>query len=146
LEKSIGYKIYKTSKAFHKSFDLELRDKVGITLSQCKVINVLISFNGITQKEIADKLELEAPSIIPLIDKMEELKLLERRSDPNDRRLNRIYLTKKASALIDPMYECSIALLRMSTKGLSQEKLDLIQDGLEKIIQNLVSNYKLDNF
>ena len=90
FENSIGYKVYRTSRAFQKAFDLELRDKVGLTLSQWRVINVLISFNAITQKEIADKLELEAPSLIPMIDKLQYLELIERRSDPKDRRINRI--------------------------------------------------------
>ena len=68
FDNSIGYKVYRTSRAFQKTFDLELRKNVSLTLSQWRVINILISFNGITQKEIADKLELEAPSLIPMID------------------------------------------------------------------------------
>ncbi|HJT84374.1 MAG TPA: hypothetical protein VJ697_07815 [Nitrososphaeraceae archaeon] len=42
------------SRVFQKAFDLELRHKVDITLSQWRVINILVSFNGITQKEIVD--------------------------------------------------------------------------------------------
>ena len=68
FDNSIGYKVYRTSRAFQKAFDLELRKNVSLTLSQWRVINILISFNGITQKEIADKLELEAPSLIPMME------------------------------------------------------------------------------
>ena len=111
FDNSIGYKVYRTSRAFQKAFDLELYHKVGMTLSQWRVINVLVSFNGITQKEIADKLELEAPSLIPMIDKLQSLELVERRSDPKDRRINRIYLTKKAESLYESMHECGLSII-----------------------------------
>ncbi|HJT84373.1 MAG TPA: MarR family transcriptional regulator [Nitrososphaeraceae archaeon] len=44
-------------------------------------------------------MELEAPSLIPIIDKLQSLELVERKSDPKDRRINKIHLTKKAESL-----------------------------------------------
>ena len=146
FDNSIGYKVYRTSRAFQKSFDLELRHKAGMTLSQWRVINVLVSFNGITQKEIADKLELEAPSLIPIIDKLQSLELVERRSDPKDRRINRIYLTQKAENLYETMYECGISIIKSATKGIKEDQLNLVNKYLDIIINNLINNYNLENF
>ena len=53
---NIGFIVNRTAKAFAKAFDTELRDKVGVTFSQWKVIVMLVNQNGLTQKEIADKL------------------------------------------------------------------------------------------
>ncbi len=145
FDNSIGYKVYRTSRVFQKAFDLELRHKVGMTLSQWRVINVLVSFNGITQKEIADKLELEAPSLIPMIDKLQSLELVERRSDPKDRRINRIYLTKKAESLYESMHECGISIIKSATKGINQDQLNLIIKYLDMIIHNLINNYNVEN-
>ncbi len=138
--------MYKTSRVFQKAFDLELRDKVGLTLSQWRVINILVYFNGITQKEIADKLELEAPSLIPMIDKLQSLDLVERRSDPKDRRINRIYLTKKSESLYESMHECGLSIIKSATKGIDQQQLNLIIKYLDTIINNLISGYNLENF
>jgi MarR family transcriptional regulator, transcriptional regulator for hemolysin len=146
FDNSIGYKVYRTSRAFQKAFDLELRHKVGMTLSQWRVINVLISFNGITQKEIADKLELEAPSLIPMIDKLQSLGLIERRSDPKDRRINRIYLTKKAESLYESMHECGLSIIKSATKGIEHDQLNLVIKYLDMITNNLINNYNLENF
>lgn len=146
FDNSIGYKVYRTSRVFQKAFDLELRHKVGMTLSQWRVINILVSFNGITQKEIADKLELEAPSLIPMIDKLQSLELVERRSDPKDRRINRIYLTKKAESLYESMHECSLSIIKSATKGINQDQLNLVIKYLDMIIHNLINNYNLENF
>jgi MarR family transcriptional regulator for hemolysin len=146
FDNSIGYKVYRTSRAFQKAFDLELVHKVGMTLSQWRVINVLVSFNGITQKEIADKLELEAPSLIPIIDKLQSLELVERRSDPKDRRINRIYLTKKAESLYESMHECGLSIIRSATKEIEQDQLNLVIKYLDMITNNLINNYNLENF
>ena len=146
FDNSIGYKVYRTSRAFQKAFDLELRHKVGMTLSQWRVINVLVSFNGITQKEIADKLELEAPSLIPIIDKLQSLELVERKSDPKDRRINRIYLTKKAESLYESMHDCGLSIIRSATKEIEQDQLNLVIKHLDMITNNLINNYNLENF
>ena len=146
FDNSIGYKVYRTSRAFQKAFDLELRKNVCLTLSQWRVINILVSFNGITQKEIADKLELEAPSLIPMIDKLQSLELVERRSDPKDRRINRIYLTKKAESLYESMHECGLSIIKSATKGIDQDQLNIVTKYLDMIVHNLINNYNLDNF
>ncbi len=146
FDDSIGYKIYRTSRAFQKAFDLELREKVGLTLSQWRVINTLTFSNGITQKEIANILELEAPSLIPMIDKLQSLELVERKSDPKDRRINRIHLTKKAKSLYDSMYECGLSIIKSATKGIDNDQLNLVNKYLDIVMHNLVDNYNLDIF
>lgn len=55
-ENHIGRKIILASKTIQHAFDLELRNKVGITLAQWRAINILTTENGITQREIAEKL------------------------------------------------------------------------------------------
>ena len=146
FDNSIGYKVYRTSRAFQKAFDLELRKNVSLSLSQWRVINILISFNGITQKEIADKLEVEAPSLIPIIDKLQKIELVERRSDPKDRRINRIYLTKKTESLYESMHECGLSIIKLATKGIDQDQLNIVIKYLDTIINNLINNYNLENF
>lgn len=146
FDNSIGYKVYRTSRAFQKAFDLELRKNVSLTLSQWRVINILISFNGITQKEIADKLELEAPSLIPMIDKLQSLELVERRPDPKDRRINRIYLTKKAESLYESMHECGLSIIKSATNGIDQDQLNIVTKYLDMIVYNLINIYNLDKF
>ncbi|HET9773657.1 MAG TPA: MarR family transcriptional regulator [Nitrososphaeraceae archaeon] len=106
--------------------------------SQWRVINILTSFNGITQRQIADKLELEAPSLIPTIDKLESLELVSRRPDLKDRRINRIYPTKKAESLYESMHECGLSIIKSATKGIDQDQLKLVIKYLDKIINNLI--------
>ena len=54
FENSIGFIVNRTAKTFVKALDSELREKVGVTFGQWKVIVMLVNQNGLTQKEIAD--------------------------------------------------------------------------------------------
>ena len=68
---------------------------------------MLVDQDGLTQKEIAERLGLEGPTLIPIIDKMEKDNLVIRRVDSSDRRNNRIYRTEKANELWSEMVKCS---------------------------------------
>jgi MarR family transcriptional regulator for hemolysin len=85
FQNNIGFIVNRTAKAFVKALDYELREKVGVTIGQWKVIVILVNQNGLTQKEIADRLGLEGPTLIPIIDKMEKEGLVVRKEDPSDR-------------------------------------------------------------
>lgn len=60
FENSIGFIINSVAKAFVRALDSELREHTGVTIGQWKVMVMLVRQNGLTQKEIADRLNLEA--------------------------------------------------------------------------------------
>ncbi|HEY7079279.1 MAG TPA: MarR family winged helix-turn-helix transcriptional regulator [Nitrososphaeraceae archaeon] len=140
-ENNIGFIVNRTARAFVKTFDTELRNKVGITFGQWKVIITLINQNGLTQKEIADKLGLEGPTLIPIIDKMEKEGLVIRKIDANDRRNNRIYHTEKANALWDKMLECALKIRQIAVKDIPEQSIAIMRDVLDKIWLNLRTEY-----
>src|ERR671931_2624587 len=137
FESSIGFIVNRTAKAFVKALDSELRKKVGLTFGQWKVIVMLVNQNGLTQKEIANRLGLEGPTLIPIIDKMEKDGLVVRRVDSSDRRNNRIYRTEKADALWDRKVECATKVTQISIKDISEDNVSIMRNALEKIWQNL---------
>jgi MarR family transcriptional regulator for hemolysin len=98
---------------------------------------MLVNENGSTQKEIADRLGLEGPTLIPIIDKMEEERLVVRKVDPADRRNNRIYRTEKADELWDRMIECAQKIREVSLRGIPKQDINVMRKVLEKISQNL---------
>jgi len=57
-----------------------------VTIGQWKVMVMLVRQDGFTQKEIVDRLYLKAPTLIPIIDRIEKHEQLERKVDPNNRR------------------------------------------------------------
>jgi MarR family transcriptional regulator, transcriptional regulator for hemolysin len=141
FQNNIGFIVNKTAKAFVKALESELREKVGATVGQWKVMVMLINQDGLTQKEIAERLELEGPTIIPIIDKMEKDDLVVRKVDPSDRRNNKIYRTEKANELWNEMLKCATKVRQVSLKDIPEVNIDITKKVLEHIYQNLRNQF-----
>ena len=138
-ENSIGLVVYSASKIFQKAFDLELRNKIGITITQSKIIFTLYLHSGLTQRELADKIGVESPTLVPIIDKMEEDGYVQRKLDPQDRRIKRVYTTSKTDLLWDSMMECATQLRKVSTKEVSEQEIKSALEVIKKITENLTT-------
>lgn len=139
---SIGFIVKSTAKAFESAFDQQLRRKADITVAQSRVIGTLaLVKDGMTQKEIANTIGIEAPTIVPIIDKLEEQGIVIRKLDHNDRRNNLIFLTGKSEAKWELIIECALELEKASRQGLREEELETIKKTLRKIAQNVTDLY-----
>ncbi len=65
----------------------------GLTYPRARALWRLAERPGIAQTELACELELEQPTMVRLLDRMEEHGLIERRPSPVDRRVKLIALT-----------------------------------------------------
>src|SRR5262245_781859 len=55
----------------------------------------------LSMRELAERLYLDPSNLTALVDKLEDLGLVERQADAGDRRVKRLVITKKGSALAD---------------------------------------------
>lgn len=136
-ENSIGFVIYSASKMMQKAFDLELLNKTGINLVKSKVIFALKMQSGPTQRELAEKIGVESPTLVPIIDKMEQDGYVKRKHDSKDRRIKRIYATAKADSMWDSMMECTAQIRKTSTKDISEHEIKFALDVVKKMTENL---------
>ena len=139
---STGYIVKSTAKAFESAFDQQLRRKADITVAQSRVIGTLaLVKDGMTQKEIANTVGIEASTIVPIIDKLEEQGIVIRKLDHNDRRNNLIFLTGKSEPKWELIIECALELEKASRQGLREEELETTKRTLRKIAQNVTDLY-----
>ena len=136
-ENSFGFVIYSASKMMQKAFDLELRNKTGINLVQSKVIFALNMQSGPTQRELADKIGVESPTLVPIIDKMEQDGYVKRKLDSKDRRIKRIYATAKADSMWDSMMECAAQIRKTAIQDLSESEIKSALGVVKKMTENL---------
>jgi MarR family transcriptional regulator for hemolysin len=139
---NLGFIVKSTAKVFESAFDQQLRRQADITVAQSRVIGTLaLVKNGMTQKEIASTIGIEASTIVPIIDKLEEQGIVIRRSDHHDRRNNMIFLTGKSEAKWELIIKCALDLEKASLQGLSEEELEITKRTLRKIAQTVASLY-----
>jgi len=73
---------------------------------------------------------------VPLIDDMEERGLVERRSDPQDRRNHALYLTAKAGRLMGQLNDVAVAHEEALCAGLGPKERRQLVALLQKVAAN----------
>ncbi|WP_114947514.1 MarR family winged helix-turn-helix transcriptional regulator [Microvirga calopogonii] len=84
--------LWKISRKMRTLFDARVRAQ-GLTLPRARALIFLGKKEGMTQTELADALEIEGPTLVPLLDSLEKQGLIERRPVDGDRRAKQIALT-----------------------------------------------------
>ena len=136
LQESIGLMLKTSAKAWEKAADIELRKRFGLIGAQWKIIVILSMKEGITQKHIADMAFVEAPTLVPIIDKMEKENYITRQSDPSDRRNNLIFMTKKSKDIVDSIIDCIVEIRNMGLAKISKKDMEIAKKVLEQITVN----------
>ncbi|WP_457093423.1 MarR family winged helix-turn-helix transcriptional regulator [Microvirga sp. P5_D2] len=84
--------LWKLSRKMRTLFDARVRAE-GLTLARARALMLLAKKDCMTQTELADALEIEGPTLVPLLDGLERQGLIERRPVDGDRRAKHIALT-----------------------------------------------------
>lgn len=108
-----------------------------MTMSQGWVLVHLLRESGLKQSELAERLEVATVTTSKLIDRLEARGYVERRSDPEDRRSNRIYATPQAKALVKVMTQTITEVDQIANQGISAQELETALSVLHKMRANL---------
>ena len=92
----------KTSKALRVAADAAVQ-RHGLRLGQDHLLAALWEQDGRTPGEIAAAVNVTTPAVTKLATRMAESGLMERRPDPHDHRLVRLWLTDAGRALREPI-------------------------------------------
>jgi DNA-binding MarR family transcriptional regulator len=103
-ELRLGFLVHDVSRLRRNVVDRVLKP-LGVTRSQWWVLAFMSRKDGMSQVALADDLDLGKVALGGLIDRLETAGLVERRPDEVDRRVKRVFLTKKGSGLIKRIRE-----------------------------------------
>lgn len=107
-----------------------------LTLSEFRIVGILMGEEqGYSQKQLAEKLNISAPSLSVSITNLEFKNWIERISDEHDLRVKRIKISAQAdfAAISQLIY----SLEKQVTKGISEKDLKTTLLVLEKITLNI---------
>jgi len=77
----------------------------GIPPAQMFCLREVAHNPGITQRDLAEKLNVSRPTLTVMLHKMEKAGLIDRRADESDQRFTRIYLGAEGASVHDEMHE-----------------------------------------
>lgn len=123
----------------HKCSSTELA-RFGITPGQPRILNYLSAHNGCIQREFSENCDLEPATVTNILVIMEKSGLVQRTSDPGNRRVQHVFLTEKGSqtqqqvqAVFSSLEDDCFAGFTPAEMELSVQFLNRIYDNLKKI-------------
>jgi len=138
LDESLGYIVRKTSLSFQNWFKRTAKSKgLDITPEQWGALCRLWEEEGQSQRELNDKLPQGITNTSRILDGLEKRQLVIRKTDPNDRRVFRIYLTKKGREIKERLIPIGKEGIEIATKGCSEREIKIVKKILNQICEKL---------
>lgn len=136
LPETIGYALAHVCKLHRQRAGL-LLEEVGLHVGQEMMLCVLWERDGMTQTELADALRIQPATVTNALQRMEREGFVERRSDAQDHRRTRVYVTEKGR-LIEAAIRAQWHQLEDASFGdLSVEERVLLRRLLWQVYENL---------
>ena len=104
-----------------------------MTRAQWVLVLKLARHPGLSQKDLAEILEVEPMSVARLTDRLASRGLVERRADPKDRRIWRLHLTAKAEPVLRDIEAQRAELAGQVLRDLPDSMAAIISEGLNRM-------------
>jgi DNA-binding MarR family transcriptional regulator len=134
----MAYLLAKTGRTLRLQIAREVENMFHI--NQEMVLVHLWEQEGLTQSELADRIDVDVSTLTKALQRMERSHLVHRRPDTDDGRVSRVYLTERGRALEQPIVALWQELDARAFAGLTPVERDLLRRVLVQVRQNLVDD------
>lgn len=124
----------------HRQFGRVLQQRIselGLTLGTWYFLRALWEEDGLSQRELSQRIGTMEPTTVSALNAMERLGLVRRERDPHDKRRRRVYLTDHGRSLKDEALGLLGALDRQALRGFSSAEVGQLHALLESVSENL---------
>jgi DNA-binding MarR family transcriptional regulator len=135
---SIGYLLRDNARRILGDLTAHLEPH-GITLPQYFVLRELWREEGLTQREIANRVGVLEPTMVTTLDALERLALIVRERSTTDRRKTHIQLTAQGRTLRDTLQGYAASVLDRALAGIGDDEIAALRRTLHRIKANLES-------
>jgi DNA-binding MarR family transcriptional regulator len=108
-------------------------NQLGLSPAQAGFLRMVAAVPGRSQKELAEDLGMPPSRFVPFADELDQKGLIERRKNPDDRRLHALYLTEAGRRLLGEVAKAGMAHEQQVCAGLSPDEHDQLLDLLLRI-------------
>ncbi|WP_343564658.1 MarR family winged helix-turn-helix transcriptional regulator [Kiloniella sp. b19] len=132
-EQSAGFLINHLARLFASALQQRIQP-LGIVTGQFPILLELWEEDGVTQRQLLEKLDIEQATLANTLTRMQRDGLIIRTKHPLDARAQQIWLTDKAAAIREEAYQAAFQVNTAALSGLKQEEQELFLDLMRRII------------
>lgn len=123
---------------FQKELLARLKD-TGLTIGQPKILDYLKDHDGAGQKDIARGCHIEPGTLTTLLNRMEDIGLVERRTLNGNRRSLYVFLTEKGKQQVALVTEAFSAMEEEAFRGISETECEILMRLMHQVYENISS-------
>jgi MarR family transcriptional regulator for hemolysin len=138
FQSSIGYWLCMCSHAYERAMNEELTAQ-GITYRQCQVLAWLALEGEQSQVELAQRMNIEPPTLVRVLDRMERDGLVSRTGCVDDRRRKMIKPLPKAKPIWKKIIASAEIVRSRAIEGLSKQEVATLKKLLARMQLNLTA-------
>jgi DNA-binding MarR family transcriptional regulator len=135
-EENLCFLVVEVSRLMRREFYDRLEGS-RLTQSQARALKHIAHNEGLKQRDLAEILEIQPITLARLVDQLEEMKLVERRPDPTDRRAYRLHVRPAAAPHIKAIDNVAEEIRAHALEGLNTNERAAAVAALQKIRDTL---------
>ncbi len=135
-QESLGYQVNHLARLMAQALR-ERIESMGVAPGQFAQLLALYEEDGLTQRELCERVRIEQPTMASTLRRMERDGLVERVPDPADGRSARVLLTDRSRRLEKDLVAAARTVNCDATRGLSRTETSTLMGSLTHVIANL---------
>jgi MarR family transcriptional regulator for hemolysin len=140
-ELSLGFSIVDLARLFRRRFERAVaRSGLDITAGEARTLMHLNLASPVRQAALAERMLVEPMSLSNVLDRLEARGLVERRTDPDDRRAKLVTMTKTATPMVAKLAEISARVREQATEGLGEGEIAAVRRAIAIMRGNLCAD------
>ena len=143
FEESVGYWLLTTSHLYQRTLNEQLAPQ-GVTFRQCQVLGLLVLHGPVSQTELAERMGIEPPTLVGILDRMQRDGWVRRDACPDDRRKKLIHPLEAAEPIWSKIVATGRRVRAQAAQGLSAEQLETLKQLLSVVRNNLGDKLPVD--
>lgn len=139
----IGLLLTRTAKVVSRAFDEALTEAGGSLPAWLVLVSLKGQKHG-AQRELAEAVGIEGPTLTHHLNRMEADGLVTRRRDPNNRRVHRVELTDDGEAAFRRLLQTVAAFDTRLRAGFSDRELTKLRGLLDRLRTNVAARDRVE--
>ena len=134
--KEILREICMIARALDSISNIEFK-KFNLTKGQYLYLVRICENPGIIQEQLSDMIKVDRTTVSRAVKKLEKEKLVVKKKDPHNRKIKRLYATKKGEEIYPFLLREHEHSNRVALQGFTEEEIDIIFELLQRVRKNI---------